>query len=116
MTAILSKNNHRNLTFYGKILFIKQFVIYQAIHLATVLPCSKTQAGAIPRSFGKFVWTRRLENPPLNVLIPPHHLGGLSAILPFELFRSFFVRTLHKSLIHTEAQRGDCRLFGWLFR
>ena len=39
MIGILTLNNQRNFTFHGCVLFIKQQVLSQAIHIAHVLPC-----------------------------------------------------------------------------
>ena len=103
MIGILSNNRHRNFTFLGRVQFIKQHVISQAIHLAHVLPCSKTQSNHIRQSFGKFLWSNRREHPSLNVLIRPRNQGGLGAIIPFQFFHALLVRSLFKSLIHPEG-------------
>ena len=103
MIGILSANRHRNFTFHGRVLFIKQHVLSQSVHLAHVLPCSKTQANLIRQSYGKFLWSHRREHPPLNVLIRPRNQGGLGAIIPFQFFHSLFVRSLFKSFIHPEG-------------
>ena len=100
---ILIKNTHRHFTFYGRVLFIKQHVLSQLIHIAHVLPCNKTQALLIKQKFNKFLFSKRREHPPLEVLIRPRNQGGLGAILPFQFFQSLFTRQIFKSLIHPEA-------------
>jgi hypothetical protein len=103
MAGILSRNVHRNFTFYGRVLFIKQHVISQATHLAHVLPCQKSRAEAIRKKLGKFLWAKRAEHPPLSTLIRPRKEGGLGAILPYEFFMSLYTRTLFKSFISPEG-------------
>jgi hypothetical protein len=100
---ILISNTHRHFTFYGRVLFIKQHVLSQLIHIAHVLPCNKTQALQLQQKCNRFLWAQRREHPPLNVLIRPRLQGGLGVTLLFQFFQSLFTRQIFKSLIHPEA-------------
>ncbi len=111
--SILTSNSHRHFTLYGRVLFIKQHALSQLIHIAHVLPCTKTQALLIKRKFGKFLWSQRREHPSLEVLIRPRKQGGLGAILPFPFFQSLFIRQIFKSLIHPEAPEKTAAVY-WL--
>jgi exonuclease III len=110
---ILISNTHRHFTFYGRVLFIKQHVLSQLIHIAHVLPCNKTQALLLQQKCNKFLWCQRREHPPLNVLIRPRLQGGLGATLLFQFFLSLFTRQIFKSLIHPEAIERTASVY-WL--
>jgi len=110
---ILIKNTHRHFTFYGRVLFIKQHVLSQLIHIAHVLPCNKTQALLLQQKCNKFLWAQRREHPPLFVLIRPRLQGGLGATLLFQFFLSLFTRQIFKSLIHPEAIERTAAVY-WL--
>ena len=110
---ILIKNTHRHFTFYGRVLFIKQHVISQLIHIAHALPCNKTQALLIKQKLNKFLFAKRREHPSLEVLIRPRNQGGLGAILPFQFFQSLFTRQVFKSLIHPEEPERTAAVY-WL--
>jgi hypothetical protein len=110
---ILIKNTHRHFTFHGRILFIKQHVLSQLVHIAHVLPCNKTQALLLQQKCNKFLWAQRREHPPLNVLIRPRLQGGLGVTLLFQFFLSLFTRQIFKSLIHPEAIERTATVY-WL--
>jgi hypothetical protein len=110
---ILITNTHRHFTFHGRVLFIKQHVLSQLVHIAHVLPCNKTQALLLQRKCNKFLWAQRREHPPLNVLIRPRLQGGLGATLLFQFFLSLFTRQIFKSLIHPEAIERAAAVY-WL--
>ena len=110
---ILIKNTHRHFTFYGRVLFIKQHVLSQLVHIAHVLPCNKTQALLLQQKCNKFLWAQRREHPPLNVLIRPRLQGGLGVTLLFQFFLSLFTRQIFKSLIHPEAIERTAAVY-WL--
>jgi hypothetical protein len=110
---ILITNTHRHFTFYGRVLFIKQHVLSQLVHIAHVLPCNKTQALLLQQKCNKFLWAQRREHPPLNVLIRPRLQGGLGVTLLFQFFLSLFIRQIFKSLIHPEAIERTAAVY-WL--
>ncbi|EFX80024.1 hypothetical protein DAPPUDRAFT_103888 [Daphnia pulex] len=110
---ILITNTHRHFTFYGRVLFIKQHVLSQLVHIAHVLPCNKTQALLLQQKCNKFLWAQRREHPPLNVLIRPRLQGGLGVTLLFQFFQSLFTRQIFKSLIHPEAIERAAAVY-WL--
>jgi hypothetical protein len=110
---ILITNTHRHFTFYGRVLFIKQHVLSQLIHVAHVLPCNKTQALHFQRKCNRFLWAQRREHPALNVLIRPRLQGGLGATLLFQFFLSLFTRQIFKSLIHPEVIERTASVY-WL--
>jgi hypothetical protein len=110
---ILIPKTHRHFTFYGRVLFIKQHVLSQLVHIAHVLPCNKTQALLLRQKCKKFLWAQRREHPPLNVLIRPRLKGGLGVTLLFQFFLSLFTRKIFKSLIHPEAIEKTAAVY-WL--
>ncbi|KAK4030456.1 hypothetical protein OUZ56_023557 [Daphnia magna] len=81
--------------------------------VAHVLPCNKTQALLLQQKCNKFLWAKRREHPPLNVLIRPRLQGGLGVTLLFPFFLSLFTRQIFKSLIHPEGIERTATVY-WL--
>ena len=49
-------SDKRRFTIYGRVFYIKTFVLSQAIHLTHVFPCCETVADDLLLAFTYFIW------------------------------------------------------------
>ena len=113
MRGILVKNRLRNFTLFGRVQFIKTYVLPLVIHKAQVLPCSKAIADKMLNAMTSFVWAHQLEWPDRGNTHRPILNGGLGIPNPFLFFQSLFVRSVFKSFIGPEGPERSVLRF-WL--
>ena len=111
--GMLVKNRNRNFTIFGRVQFIKTYVLPLVIHKAQVLPCPKMRADKMLNAMTSFVWAHQLEWPDRGNTHRPILQGGLGIPNPFQFFRSLFVRSIFKSFIGPESPERSALRF-WL--
>ena len=109
----LAKNASRNLTLYGRVQFVKTYILPLAIYKAQVLPCGKSRSERILNAITSFIWSSQLEWPNRGNTHRPILQGGLGIPNPFLFFQSLFVRNVFKAFIGPESPERSLLRF-WL--
>ena len=111
--GIIKASYERRFTLFGRVEFLKSFVLSKVIHLAQVIPCNDRITDHFLSLFTNFIWARRIERPSREAAHRQTRQGGLGVPHPTLFFRSLYIRTLLKSFIGPEGSEKTL-LHYWL--